>query len=606
MRMQAKGWSLLFLLLILSWTVPASALDVSLVGAEPVVLTRHLAVLEDPTARLGFDEVRSPSVAARFRTDAPSGSALNYGLTRSAYWLRLTLANPGDRRIERMLQVDYPILSRVSLYSPTADGGYRVVETGGALPFDTRAYPSRSFVFPLELPPRSQADYYLRIQSLPPMIIPARLWEPTAFQLHERNDNLAQAGYFGMAVGLILFNLLLYLALRDSIYLLYVAFASCTVLAFASEYGMAKELLWPTASGWADISSAVLLFLAVATGLLFMRRMLDTVRNLPRLDRLFRMLIGLFLLAAVGVAASLTAFIPVMIALIGLTMLLALGASLYCARVKRLRSALFFSLAFAMLLLGALLLVLRGLGLLPTNILTTYGAQFGSGLEMLLLAFALADRFNTLRREKEAAQQTLVDHLKTHERELEERVAQRTEELNALNRRLEALSMTDGLTGIANRRHFDGVLAEEWNRALRAGQPLALALLDVDWFKRYNDRYGHQAGDECLRRVAGVLGGSVGRSSDFVARYGGEEFAFIAPGLGGEEALRVAERVCRALHELDLPHQSSDYDRVTCSIGVAACVPSAEDSADALLQAADAALYRAKAAGRNRAERAEG
>ncbi|WP_445939439.1 GGDEF domain-containing protein, partial [Pseudomonas sp.] len=117
---------------------------------------------------------------------------------------------------------------------------------------------------------------------------------------------------------------------------------------------------------------------------------------------------------------------------------------------------------------------------------------------MLLLAFALADRFNVMRREKAKvqtellqAQQQLVDTLQSSERKLEQRVAQRTDELQLLNSKLEALSLTDSLTGIANRRHFDSILQQEWQRAQRLNHPLALAILDVDWFKPYNDHYGH-------------------------------------------------------------------------------------------------------------------
>lgn len=580
-------------------------LDASLAGQPSVSLTGYFASLEDASTALTLDEVRSPAIAPRFETSAPSAAAINHGLTRSAYWLRLTLTNPTDQPLARMLQIDYPILSSVRFFSPLADGGYRLVDTGNAQPFDTRGYANRGFVFPLALPPHAEQTYYLRVQSLTPLIVPATLWEPSAFHHHERNDYLAQSWYFGMATAMILFNLLLFIALRDSIYLLYVTFAVSTVLAFSAEYGMAKEFLWPETTFWADISSGVFLSLAVANGLLFMRRMLDTTRNLPKLDRLFKALIALFFLAPLGFFFSLRALIPPTIALIGLTMLLVLATSLYCAVVKRQRSAIFFALAFSMLLLGAAVLVMRGLGLLPTNLLTAYGVEYGSALEMLLLALALADRFNTLRREKAAAQQHLVEHLQSHERVLEARVLQRTEELKAANERLETLSVTDALTGIANRRRFDEVLASEWSRAARAGHPLAVALLDIDWFKRYNDHYGHPAGDECLRRVAAVLRDQVCRIGDLVARYGGEEFAFIAPASNGEDALAIARRICLALENLALSHQPSEFGCVSCSIGVAALTPAEGRSPDQLVKAADEALYRAKEQGRNRAVLAE-
>ncbi|MTW04367.1 diguanylate cyclase [Duganella ginsengisoli] len=173
-------------------------------------------------------------------------------------------------------------------------------------------------------------------------------------------------------------------------------------------------------------------------------------------------------------------------------------------------------------------------------------------------------------------------------------------ELEVLNRKLAELSATDGLTGIANRRRFDEALASEWSRAARLRTPLALAMLDVDWFKKFNDHYGHQAGDECLRRVALVLAGCMRRAGDLGARYGGEEFAFIAPNCDEQHARQLAAKISNALHSLAMPHQLSEFGYVTVSIGVAIITPTAGDAPDRLVKAADAALYRAKEQGRNR------
>ncbi len=191
--------------------------------------------------------------------------------------------------------------------------------------------------------------------------------------------------------------------------------------------------------------------------------------------------------------------------------------------------------------------------------------------------------------------------LKSSEHILEARVAERTDELQLLNRKLETLSTTDSLTGIANRRRFDEVLEKEWNRAERQSQSLALAMIDVDWFKNYNDHYGHQAGDQCLSIVAEVLAANICRTGDLVARYGGEEFVFIAPATEGAIALDMARKICVALQSLALPHEMSGYGQVTVSIGVAAIVPQEGLTPDTLLKTADKALYCAKEQGRNRA-----
>ncbi len=182
---------------------------------------------------------------------------------------------------------------------------------------------------------------------------------------------------------------------------------------------------------------------------------------------------------------------------------------------------------------------------------------------------------------------------------LEQKVEDRTRDLAESNRKLELLSITDALTGIANRRRFDEVLTLEWKRATRTRQPLALAMLDIDWFKLYNDHYGHQAGDDCLKRVAQVISSSICRGTDLVARYGGEEFVFIAPATNNETVLNLAQNLCEELRSIALPHGHSPYGFVTVSIGVASMIPDVEQNPNALIQAADHAMYRAKELGRN-------
>ena len=173
--------------------------------------------------------------------------------------------------------------------------------------------------------------------------------------------------------------------------------------------------------------------------------------------------------------------------------------------------------------------------------------------------------------------------------------------LQEANRALERLTRIDGLTGVANRRHFDEVLAAEWRRALRSGEPLALVLADVDCFKPYNDAYGHQRGDDTLRRVAEALAAGLHRAPDRAARYGGEEFALLLPGLAEGEAAGLAEQLRRRVADLAIPHERSTVAaHVTVSAGVASAVPRRRQAPGRLVGAADGALYRAKQAGRDR------
>lgn len=185
--------------------------------------------------------------------------------------------------------------------------------------------------------------------------------------------------------------------------------------------------------------------------------------------------------------------------------------------------------------------------------------------------------------------------------QLEAKVSERTIALEVANQKLAALSVTDGLTGIANRRRFDGALTEEWRRAKRSGKYLMLAMLDVDWFKKYNDHYGHQAGDDCLKRVANVAQEYSKRPGDLIARYGGEEFVMIVTTTNPDSALPFAQLICKAIEKMQIPHEMSPSGVVTVSIGVAGIIPKEGDFPDALLKQADIALYHAKESGRNQA-----
>ena len=171
-------------------------------------------------------------------------------------------------------------------------------------------------------------------------------------------------------------------------------------------------------------------------------------------------------------------------------------------------------------------------------------------------------------------------------------------QLNAANKELQRLSTTDGLTGIPNRRMFDELSVREWRRCERMKKPIALVMLDIDNFKLFNDEYGHQAGDDCLRAVAGQVARAAPRAADLAARYGGEEFVLVLGETDADGARWVAENVRQHVNELGIPHATPSR-RVTISCGVAFVMPRSGLSLDVLLRSADHALYQAKAAGRD-------
>ena len=430
--------------------------DASLPDVPFQSLTDHFSILEDASRTLTFADLQKPGEALRFSESESTAEALNFGYTRSAYWLRLTLANPGDQALQRMLEIRYPGLTSIELYRPAADGRIEPVSTGSVMPFSGRPYANRFFVFPLTVSAHTKQTLYLRVFSNGPISIPAYLWKTEAFHAYERDDYSLQAWYFGIAAAMLVFNLLLYVALRDVSYLLYVIFVTWMSLTIAAQAGLAKEFLWNDAPLWSNIASSVSYALSLASLLVFMRHFLNTRKVIAHSDYFVLPLIGLYLIAPIGFGYSLTTFIKPAAMLYAATGVLILFMALWCA-YKRQRNAYFFLTAFGALCIAAIVTVLRATGALPTNHMTVNALQLGSGAEMLLLAFALADRFNEIRKGKVRAQaetletkQLLVETLQDSERVLENRVRLRTLELDLKNAALtQAMSSLEMVERIA-------------------------------------------------------------------------------------------------------------------------------------------------------------
>lgn len=184
---------------------------------------------------------------------------------------------------------------------------------------------------------------------------------------------------------------------------------------------------------------------------------------------------------------------------------------------------------------------------------------------------------------------------------IQKRVVKKTKQLNEANRKLKYLSRLDSLTGIANRRHMDEILDKEWFRAIRNRSNISIIFIDIDYFKLYNDNYGHLMGDECLKEVAATLKDIPVRPNDLVSRYGGEEFTLVLPETS--EARTVAEKCRRSVEQLQIPHEFSEVaDVVTISIGACTCSPNIGTNPKMIIDLADKALYKAKESGRNRVE----
>lgn len=380
------------------------AVDIRRVFYEsPLSLTSHFEVLPDAAHALTVEDLQKPEVAAQFKSTKEKGEALNFGYTPAAYWLRLRLSNLSQEPVKAHLQIAYPRLSKVDFYQSTEDGGFSVIQTGAARPFGSRPHLNRNFVFPLDLAGNSLHTVYVRVESSTSIVIPATLWSDSAVQKHEVYDYVAQSWYFGIVTAMLVFNLLLFFALRDVMYLAYVVFSACMALTIGSMNGISKQFLWPDATWWSEAAPYVGLALSQASFMVFMRTMLSTKVKVPSADKLLYCLIVAMLIITLGLLISMQALAKLSAILLALNALAVFCIGIYCA-VKGQRTAYYFVVAYLVLTLGSVTSAMHAMNWLPTNFFTLYGLQAGSVLEMLLLALSLADRFNQARKEKANAQ----------------------------------------------------------------------------------------------------------------------------------------------------------------------------------------------------------
>jgi len=557
-------------------------------------LDAYAEYLEDESGQLDISTIQQQSSEAW--KDA-AGSHFSFGFSDSAYWFRINLETSGLQ--DWFLEIDYPLLDDITFYLFSDERLLQEVKTGDVRPFSERPLKTREFILPLKLPSTGQATFYLRVTSAGSMQIPMNLWRGSSFYERDEIETAALGLYFGAILVMILYNLFLYIRVYEPAYIYYVLYVLMFGLFIAGLTGWGYKYLWPEAVDFQQYGLAIFIIMGSIFVCRFTHYFLDLPKRLPRIGQLLEgavyILLALLILlmflsynAIVQMALIMTMFISV-VALYSGILLWRQGEVV----------ARYFTLAWSVFLVAVILATLEKFGVLPLWIWADIFLPGGMVLELILLSLALGERINSEKQQRISAQEEVISIQERNKVELEQKVEERTVELEDANSRLELLATIDDLTGVSNRRHFLELGERALKTAKRYKHPLSIVMLDIDWFKAVNDNYGHDAGDKVLQHMVGICN-TLDRETDIFGRLGGEEFGLLLLETSVSSAREVAERIRLEIEKSPLDYEGQSI-AVTVSQGLYTVDPPQKKlTLKEMLREADEALYEAKGSGRNR------
>ncbi len=515
-----------------------------------------------------------------------------FGFDDRIYWLKFELLNEHTQPHNLLIALPNTYLDEIDLYIVDQKGNIHTRQKSG----DHREMQARPIshpenIHPLVLPAGERLSVYIRVKSSSSLSIPIQLWEQDAYITFDYRRTVALGIFLGLMLMFSLYHLVIAALTRDRSAFFYTVFVFSVFVMFAYRKGVPASLL---SSAWIPSTETANILAMGFTGFsvcFFTSKILRLRQAIPKLARLMRV-------------AGVVALVPILVyQFLGYSLVirLSLGYSLLLiglyalAVIRRLMDgyppAKPMIIASLFGITGNSLGILSSIDLVPITFTVETFIYTGNALMALFLALTLSYRINMDRMLLEETQ-------RQHAHELDQLVQERTEELETVNEQLRIVSITDGLTGLYNRHHFDDMLRTTYNRAYRERTSLSVLLVDIDHFKQINDAHGHNFGDLCLSAMGSIIKDCLRRPLDMAARYGGEEFVILLPDTELPGALHIAETLRKTIESTTV----KDHDtapNMTASIGVAAEIPAQPDQHETLLHRADQLLYKAKHGGRN-------
>ncbi len=400
-------------------------------------INNNIYVLEDPLSSMLFEEVKNKKFS-KSELNVP-----NLGVSKSTFWIKFAIKNEtNDEKL--LLQLSYPLMDVADLYLPDENGCYHKTVAGDRLPFSERKYKNQNFIYDIFLPKNQVREFYLKISSSEQILVPLFVGETAPLsEVNTFNDTVAGV-YIGIILAMFLYNGFLFLITKDKNYFYYIFYIFFIGLTQITLLGYSSKLLWPGNSWIASHSLFIVASIGSSAIAIFMRSFLNMDEYMPKLVSIVYIIVGIY---GIALISALFDHLQISYKIIDVNGLVITIFSMFVSiriALKGYKPARYFLLAWTVFLVGVLIFVLRNFGLLPYNNFTNYTMPTGSALEAVLLSFALADRINILKREKEESQKVAIEALETNEviiREqnemLERKVTERTTELVNTNKELE-------------------------------------------------------------------------------------------------------------------------------------------------------------------------